>query len=80
MFGNIFSSAPSRFGSILQDVKSRFGNLYEKAQQIPAVKAKLEEFKVPEFIQTGKQAIEAGRGLASSLRQLYGLGRGLIPT
>lgn len=77
MFGSLFSGTPARFGTIFQDIRSKLGNIYQRAQEIPAVKAKLEEYKVPQFLQTAKQVGEAGKGVVSGLRQLYGLGQSI---
>lgn len=74
VFGQLFQKG-QKFGKIFQDATRKFSNLYDRAQQIPEVKAKLDEFNVPQIIEKGKQAFGVGQDLIGNFKQLLNLGR-----
>lgn len=82
VFGSLFGSPSGKFGSFVTGLTQKLGNIYSKAKEIPAVQAQLEKYKIPQFIETGKQALETGKGIYSGLQQLGQLGKqakGYIP-
>lgn len=75
VFGQLFPSVVSRFGSLFQKAPAKFGELYKRAEAIPEVKAKLEQYKVPEAIEKGKEAFKVGKDIYGGLRSLYDIGK-----
>ena len=75
VFGQIFPGLVSRFGGLFQKAPAKFGELYKRAEAIPEVKRFLEEKRVPEAIEKGKEAFRVGKEVASGLKNLLDIGK-----
>ncbi len=87
VFGQLFKRVGSfgNLGNLLSQGVAKLGQLYKRAEQVPEIKAKLEQYKVPEFIEKAKQAYGIGKDVYSGIQQLrdvgqsaYGLGKSVV--
>ena len=72
MFGQVLQPTQGNlFGSLFQNLGSKLGQIYQKAQASPVLSPLLQQYKIPELVESAKQVAPALQGLFGAGKQTF---------